>query len=125
MILRTGECAPHSALVSPHNPATTSVSETGTSSHSPSSADFVRNANYPAPDSSFSTSTACARLIGRAFAPHELPTLIEVVSSNKDEGDTVRCLLRDDAQTLVDVIDEVRTVLAHYPEFITLKCSVN
>ena len=47
---------------------------------------------------------------------HELPTLIEAVLSGKDDGDTVRRLLRDDAQTFIDVIDEVR---AHYPKSVS------
>jgi len=51
---------------------------------------------------------ACGRLIRRAFAPHELPSLIEVIFSGKGEGDAIRCLPGDDAQIFVDVIDEVR-----------------
>ena len=47
------------------------------------------------------------RLIGRAFASHELPSLIETIFS--DEGDTVNCLHGDDVQAFIDVVDEVRT----------------
>jgi len=55
---------------------------------------------------------ACGRLIRRAFTPRELPVLIEGIFSNKDERDTIRCLLKDDAQAFVDVIDEARSTLA-------------
>ena len=47
------------------------------------------------------------RLMGRAFASHELPSLIETIFS--DEGDTVNCLHGNDVQTFIDVVDEVRT----------------
>ena len=40
------------------------------------------------------------------FDPRELPSLIEVILSNQDEGDTIRRLLGDDAQAFIDVIDE-------------------
>ena len=49
------------------------------------------------------------RLIGRAFASHELPSLIETIFSDEDKGDTVNCLHGDDVQTFIDVVDEVRT----------------
>ena len=52
---------------------------------------------------------ASSRLVRRAFAPHELPSLIDVIVSSQDESDTIRRLLRDDAQAFVDVIDEVRS----------------
>ena len=52
---------------------------------------------------------ACGRLIKRAFAPEELRSLIEVVLSSGDEGDLVRRLRGDDAQTFIDVIDEVHS----------------
>ena len=56
---------------------------------------------------------ACGRLIRRAFAPHELTSLVEAIFSSKDEGDAIRCLLADDAQIFIDVIDEVRFIFAH------------
>ena len=49
---------------------------------------------------------ACRHLVSRRFAPDELPSLIETIFSSKDEGDAVRCLLGDDAQVFIDVIDE-------------------
>ena len=52
--------------------------------------------------------SACGRLVRRAFALHELPSLIEVIFSSQDEGDTIRRLLGDDAQAFVDVIYEAR-----------------
>lgn len=46
-------------------------------------------------------------MITRAFTPNELPSLIEVVFSSKDVNDTIRCLCANDAQTFIDMIDEV------------------
>jgi hypothetical protein len=45
-------------------------------------------------------------LIRRAFTPNELPSLLEAIFSSNDEVDTIRCLLEDDAQAFVDVMDE-------------------
>ena len=50
---------------------------------------------------------ACQRLIERSFSLEELPSLIEVVFSSKDEADVIRRLCGDGAQTFIDVIDEV------------------
>ena len=70
------------------------------------------------PDPSLSTSniTACERLIKREFAPHELPSLIEAILSSNDEGEMIRCLPGDDAQTFIDVIDEARSTFSRYHE---------
>lgn len=57
---------------------------------------------------------ACARLIERAFALHELPSLIDEIFSRKDVGDTIRRLPGDGAQSFVDVIDEVRSTFSYY-----------
>ena len=54
---------------------------------------------------------ACWRLSKRAFTPDELLPLIETIFSSTDEGDLVRCLRGDDAQTFIDVIDEARSPL--------------
>jgi hypothetical protein len=54
---------------------------------------------------------ACRRLIRHAFAPHELPSLVEAIFSSKDESSIVLCLHGDDAQLFIDVIDEVRSTL--------------
>jgi hypothetical protein len=56
---------------------------------------------------------ACGRLITRAFALHELPSLVEATFSSNDAGDTIRSLVGEDAQTFVDVIDEARSASAH------------
>jgi len=61
---------------------------------------------------------ACERLIRRAFAPHELPSLIEEFFSSKDSGDTIGHLLGDDTQAFIDVIDEARSTFAHHYEFV-------
>lgn len=52
---------------------------------------------------------ACQRLIKRAFAPHELPSLIEAVFSSANADDMIRCLCVDDVQTFIDVVGEVRS----------------
>jgi len=70
------------------------------------------------PDPFFSTSnvTAYGRLVRREFAPHELPSLIEAILSNNDDGEMIRCLPGDDAQSFVDVIDEARSTFTRYHE---------
>ncbi|KAF9644146.1 kinase-like protein [Thelephora ganbajun] len=55
----------------------------------------------------FAYSPPCERLIRRAFAPHELPSLIGELFSSSDVGDTIRSLPKNDAQTFIDVISEV------------------
>lgn len=52
---------------------------------------------------------ACQRLIDRAFSPDELSSLIEAVFSSADEGNKIRLLHGDDAQTFIDVIYEARS----------------
>ena len=54
-------------------------------------------------------------MIRRSFAPHELPSLIEAIFSSKDEDNAIRRLLKDDAQTFIDVMDEARSAFAHNP----------
>ena len=56
-----------------------------------------------------SNTPACRRLVGRVFAPRELPSLIEAAFLSKDECDTIRGLLGADAQSFIDVIDEARS----------------
>jgi len=51
---------------------------------------------------------ACGRLIKRSFAPHEIPSLMEAIVSNRDE---VRFL--GTTQTFLDVIDEARSTFVH------------
>jgi len=53
----------------------------------------------------------CQPLIIRAFALHELPSLVEAVFSSTNANDAIRRLCVDDAQT-VDVMDEVRFTLS-------------
>lgn len=50
--------------------------------------------------------TAFERLIRRAFTPHELPSLIEVILLSKDRDETASSLPAENAQTLIDLIDE-------------------
>jgi len=53
-------------------------------------------------------------LIKHTFALHELPSLIEAISSGEDKSDAADHLHGDDAQTLIDVIDEARSPLASH-----------
>ena len=62
------------------------------------------------------TVLALKRLIERAFVLSELPLLIEAIFSNEDESDTVSSLRGDDAQTFIDVIDEVLLTLFPHHE---------
>lgn len=55
------------------------------------------------------TTLACERLVKRVFVVGELPSLIEAVLSSRDSGEIIRRLPRDDAQSLIDVIDEARS----------------
>ena len=54
----------------------------------------------------------CQRLIERLFTPDDLPSMIEAVFSSTDEGDTIRRLYGDDAQTFIDVLDEVHSAFS-------------
>ena len=55
-------------------------------------------------------------MIKRAFAPDELRSLVEAILSSTDEDELVRSLRGDDAQAFIDVMDEVRSSLAHHRE---------
>ena len=105
----------HLAPTVPHDTATASASESRTSPAPPSP---ILDRTPVDSDSSSClnfNALACGRLIRRAFAPHELPSLIEAIFSSKDEGDAIRGLLGDDAQTFIDMIDEARYPSAHHP----------
>ena len=61
-----------------------------------------------------SNTPACGFLIGRVFSLGELPFLIDTIFSSEDWGDVVhRIHSGDDAQTFIDVIDEVRPESTH------------
>ena len=68
--------------------------------------------------------SASVRLVRRAFALHELPSLIEVIFSSPDEGDAIRRLLGDDAQAFVDVIYEARSTPARHREPMPIEADV-
>jgi len=103
-------------VVDPHdtsNTATTSLFEIGTPMFPPSSILLITPLftflNFDTPAFGF--------LIRRAFGPHELPLLIHVVFSSRDESDIIHCLRSgDDAQTFVDVIDKVCFTFARHCE---------
>ena len=64
-------------------------------------------------------------LVRRAFALHELSSLIEAILSSQDEGDTIVHLLGDDAQAFVDVMDEARSTSAYHLESVLIKSDIN
>ena len=71
----------------------------------------------PIPKSPTATSLcapACKRLIDRRFLPHEVLSLIGTFLASKVEAEVVDSLHRQDAQTFVDVVHEVRH---HVPSF--------
>ena len=107
-----GERAPYSAAFDFQDTATTLVSESGTSLPSPLPGLYgILAAPCYVTFLNFDTS-ACERLIRRTFALHELPSLIEAILS-KGANDTIHRLLRDDAQTFADVINEARSTSAY------------
>jgi len=57
---------------------------------------------------------ACKRLISKTFFPHEVVSLIEATFTSKDQVKMICDLRGDDAQTFIDVIHEVRSVLLHF-----------
>ena len=57
---------------------------------------------------------ACSRLICRSFESHELPSLIEGIFLNKGEDDAINCLKGGDAETFVDIMDQVRYPFAYH-----------
>ena len=59
---------------------------------------------------------AFQRLISRAFNMNELPSLIEAVFSSEGQAEVIRSLSEDDAQTFIDVTDEVRSPLFRHRE---------
>ena len=63
---------------------------------------------------------AIERLIKRNYVPRELPSLIEDIFVSEDVNDTVRCLTKEDAQTFIDAIDEVRYTSTHSRGFVCL-----
>ena len=53
------------------------------------------------------------RLVGRAAQEEEIPFLLETVVSSMKVAGIVECLRGRDAQTFVDVVDEVRVTPLH------------
>jgi hypothetical protein len=88
---------PLSALDSRDN-VTTPLPESGTSCLHPRQSE-----HHPA----ILSPPVLARLITRERSPHELPSLIGEIFACKDVDDMVRHLPADDAQTFIDVLDEV------------------
>ena len=61
---------------------------------------------------------ACRRLIRREFSPHEFPFLIDAILKNKSEYNTMCRLGEADAQTFIDVLEEVRSAFTRRHESI-------
>jgi len=100
--------APHPAPVDPHN-ATLASGDGMSSAHlcrSCTTCWLLLGHPFDTP--------AYERLIRRIFVLHELPSLIEAISSGEDKSNTADHLYGDDAQTLIDVIDEARFALASH-----------
>ena len=102
--ISSSERSPDLAPVDSDAVATTSVSGSGTSLVP------LSPVLYGTSNTLLSQLLGCGRAAKRAFALHELPSLIEVIFSSQDEGDTIRRLLGDDAQAFIDVIDEVYSI---------------
>lgn len=103
-----GEYTPHSTPAGPRDVAAVSASEKG--KFLPAFTTLIRILITPVLLNG--NTTAWKRLITRAFATDELLSLIETVLSSGD-GDELICRLpQDDAQTLVDAIDEARSAFA-------------
>jgi len=64
---------------------------------------------------------ACRRLIRCKFSPQEVTSLIEAIFMSEDEVKMVRDLRGDDAQTFIDVIHEVRSVIS-FPRHSVFTC---
>ena len=107
--LGVGKRAPHLTLVGPHD--VIKVLKSGMSPVIPSSMRWIL---IPPPTIPFQLNiVAHERLIRRAFTMHEFPSLVEAILSEKDVDEKIHCLPVEDAQMLVDVIDEVRFTFAH------------
>ena len=93
---------------------TVSAAQSGTSSALPS---LIFRAT-PTVLSSFLyfDTPAFQRLISRSFNPDELPSLVETVFSSREQAEVIRSLIKDDAQTFIDVTDEVRSPPFHHRE---------
>jgi len=111
-----GERASRSAPFHPQFTTKASGSKSGTPSALVQLPRFVRSTESPGPFLLNLGTLACERLISRAFGLHELPSLIEEIFSSKDTGDTIGCLLGDDVQAFVDVMDEACSTFAHHYE---------
>ena len=70
------------------------------------------NTDYSRVSSLDCNTIAYGRLISRAFALHELPSLTEAILSSTGESGGIRCLSMGDAQTLIDTMDEARSTSA-------------
>ena len=95
---------PHDAAVTIASPSVRGTSNSPTLTNFACSTDFSR-IFLPQPKRA-----ACERLIRREFALHEFPSLIETISSKKDEDEMIHHIPAADAQTFIDVVDEVRSV---------------
>ena len=71
---------------------------------------LVQNTNLPLdpPTTIGSHEKILRRLVSRNFLQDELCSLLGTVFSSKESTNTVLCLPGDDAQVVIDILDEVR-----------------
>ena len=50
---------------------------------------------------------AWKRLVDRSLTADKRASLIKIVLSDRSETDVIKCLQKDDAQSFIDVVDEV------------------
>ena len=116
-----GKRVPHLTPADSHNVARTSIPESGAPL-----ALFRRSVQMTDCSCSLDPNIpACGRLVRRAFALHELPSLIEVIFSSQDESDTIRRLLGGDAQAFVDVMDEACSTSTRHRETVLMETDID
>ena len=101
-----GEPPSKSPSVDHRGAAATSVFESGRSTCWPVCTDPCMGCSMPL---SYFRTPALGRLIKSEFAPDEFPSLVMATFARMDASDKIRSLRKDDAQALIDVIDEVRS----------------
>ena len=90
--------------------STSGTSITPTSLHnSPSAPPLMTHPAPESPDLLGPDAPACERLIRGSHSPQQLVSLIEAIFTSTDEVAMIRDLRGEDAQTFVDVVNEVRS----------------
>jgi hypothetical protein len=95
-------------------PRSSLVRESGEDQRAPELVDVDSRENVTTSDFSQLYTPAFRRLLRGKFAPGELPSLIKDILARKDVDDITRGLPKDDAQTFIDTMDEVRYPSVRY-----------